>query len=49
MILLTAMIGELVLTLRTRPGIKKQVIAKQVSRKREDSVEIKKITPGAGV
>ncbi len=49
MILLTAMIGAIVLTLRTRPGIKKQVIAKQVSRKREDSVEIKKITPGAGV
>ncbi|MBL41565.1 MAG: NADH:ubiquinone oxidoreductase subunit J [Rhodospirillaceae bacterium] len=49
LILLTAMIGAIVLTLRSRPGIKKQVIAKQVSRKREDSVEIKKVTPGAGV
>ena len=45
LILLTAMIGAIVLTLRSRPGIKKQVIAKQVSRKREDSVEIKKVTP----
>ena len=49
LILLTAMIGAIVLTLRTRPGVKKQIISKQVSRKREDSVEIKKVTPGAGV
>ena len=49
LILLTAMIGAIVLTLRSRPGVKKQIITKQVSRKREDSVEIKKVTPGAGV
>ncbi|MAR78870.1 MAG: NADH:ubiquinone oxidoreductase subunit J [Rhodospirillaceae bacterium] len=49
LILLTAMIGAIVLTLRSRPGVKKQIITKQVLRKREDSVEIKKVTPGTGV
>jgi len=49
MILLTAMIGAIVLTLRSRPNVKKQNIAKQVDRKREDSVELKKVSPGAGV
>ena len=49
MILLTAMIGAIVLTLRQRPGVKKQKIYKQVSRKREDSVEIKKVNTGSGI
>lgn len=49
MILLTAMIGAIVLTLRQRPGAKKQKIYRQVSRKREDSVEIKKVNSGSGI
>lgn len=49
MILLVAMIGAIVLTLRTRPGVKKQRIADQVGRARSASVELKKIRPGQGV
>ena len=47
-ILLVAMIGAIVLTHRTRPGVKKQKIADQVSRRREDVVEIRKIPSGTG-
>lgn len=49
MILLVAMIGAIVLTLRTRPGVKKQRISDQVGRARSASVELKKIRPGQGV
>ena len=49
MILLVAMVGAIVLTLRTRPGVKKQRIADQVGRARSASVELKKIRPGQGV
>jgi NADH-quinone oxidoreductase subunit J len=37
-ILLVAMIGAIVLTLRQRTGVRKQVIAHQIARKREDSI-----------
>ncbi len=40
MVLLVAMIGAIVLTLRGRPGVKRQSIAAQVSRRREDVVAI---------
>ena len=49
MILLIAMIGAIVLTLRQRPGVRKQVIAKQLARRREDAVELKKVQPGQGI
>jgi len=49
LILLVAMIGAIVLTLRSREGVKRQRIGAQVSRSREDSVEIKHIQPGSGV
>ena len=49
MILLVAMIGAIVLTLRQRPGVRKQNIATQLARRREDAVELKKIQPGQGV
>ena len=49
MLLLIAMVGSIVLTLRKRTGVRKQSIAAQVSRSREDSVEIKKVEPGQGV
>ena len=48
-ILLVAMIGAIVLTLRHRPGVRRQRIAKQVSRKRSDSVELVDVKPGQGV
>ncbi len=42
-ILLVAMIGAIVLTLRKREGVLRQNISKQLDRKREDSIEIVKI------
>ncbi len=49
LILLVAMIGAIVLTLRSREGVKRQRIGAQISRSREDSVEIKHVEPGSGV
>lgn len=40
LILLVAMIGAIVLTLRAREGVKRQNVVKQVSRTREESIEI---------
>ena len=49
LILLIAMIGAIVLTLRQREGVRRQRIARQVGRRRADSVEIKKVQPGQGI
>ena len=49
LILLVAMIGAIVLTLRHRPDVKRQNIAKQVRRKREDAVELRDVEPGQGI
>ncbi len=49
LILLVAMIGAICLTLRKRSGVRRQKISDQISRSREDSVEIKHVTPGSGV
>ena len=48
-ILLVAMIGAIVLTLRSRDGVKRQRIARQVSRTREEAVEVRRVEPGSGV
>jgi len=48
LILLVAMIGAIVLTLRHKPNVKRQVIAHQVARTRETGVELKKVEPGQG-
>ncbi|MBY0423517.1 MAG: NADH-quinone oxidoreductase subunit J, partial [Parvularculaceae bacterium] len=48
-ILLVAMIGAIVLTFRTRKGIKTQDPARQVARQRHEGVEIKKVPTGQGV
>jgi len=48
-ILLIAMIGAIVLTLRQREGVRKQRIAVQLARRREDAVEVKKVQPRSGV
>ena len=47
-ILLIAMVGAIVLTLRERGGIRRQRISTQIGRTREESVEIKKISPRSG-
>ncbi len=49
LILLVAMIGAIVLTLRHRPDVRRQNISEQINRKREDSVELIKVRPGEGV
>jgi NADH-quinone oxidoreductase subunit J len=48
-ILLVAMIGAIVLTLRHREGVRKQRIYKQVSRTREESVMLVSVKSGEGV
>lgn len=48
-ILLVAMIGAIVLTHRKRSGVRRQNINEQVSRRREDVVEIRNIAPGQGI
>ena len=47
--LLVAMIGAIVLTHRSREGVRKQRIPAQVGRLREQSVEIVKVRSGEGV
>ena len=49
LILLVAMIGAIVLTLRSRDGVRRQKIGQQVTRRREASVELIKVRPGEGV
>jgi len=49
LILLVAMIGAIVLTLRERPGVKRQNIAAQTSRRREDAYEKVAVEPGKGI
>jgi NADH-quinone oxidoreductase subunit J len=49
LVLFVAMIGAIVLTLRRRPGVKKQDIAAQVGRRRSEGVELKDIRPGQGL
>ncbi len=49
MILLVAMIGAIVLTLRQRPGVRRQNISAQVNRPRSDAVEIVPVSSGQGV
>ena len=49
MVLLVAMIGAIVLTLRHREGVKRQNIGQQVARTREDAVELKDVKPGQGL
>ncbi|MCP1335601.1 NADH-quinone oxidoreductase subunit J [Futiania mangrovi] len=48
-ILLIAMIGAIVLTLRHREGVRRQNISVQVLRRREEAVELKNIKPGQGI
>jgi NADH-quinone oxidoreductase subunit J len=49
MILLVAMIGAIILTFRERKGVKRQDVAAQVARKREDAAEVVKVPTGKGI
>jgi NADH-quinone oxidoreductase subunit J len=48
MILLVAMIGAIVLTLRHRPGVRRQSISRQVARNPASAMELKDVKPGEG-
>ncbi|MCH8861795.1 MAG: NADH-quinone oxidoreductase subunit J [Proteobacteria bacterium] len=49
LVLLVAMIGAIVLTHRKRPGVKRQVIADQISRTAKDAIEVVKVKSGEGI
>jgi NADH-quinone oxidoreductase subunit J len=49
LVLLVAMIGAIVLTLRTREGVRRQKVADQVGRTRADAVEVKDVPVGKGI
>ncbi|HJQ58371.1 MAG TPA: NADH-quinone oxidoreductase subunit J, partial [Vineibacter sp.] len=48
MVLLVAMIGAIVLTLRSRPGVRRQRVADQIGRRREEAVVLVKARIGEG-
>jgi NADH-quinone oxidoreductase subunit J len=48
-ILLIAMVGAIVLTLRSREGVRRQRIAMQVARRREEALDVVKVRPREGV
>jgi len=49
MVLLVAMIGAIVLTHRSRPGVRKQRIGEQVARRPSDTIEVRKVPTGGGI
>jgi NADH-quinone oxidoreductase subunit J len=49
MVLLVAMVGAIVLTLRQREGVKRQSASAQVGRRRAEAVELRKVRPGEGL
>jgi NADH-quinone oxidoreductase subunit J len=49
LILLVAMVGAIVLTLRHKTGVKRQNIADQVARGPATAIEIRKVKPGEGI
>lgn len=49
LVLLVAMIGAIVLTLRERPGVRRQNISLQLARTRGQAVEVVKVPPRQGV
>ena len=49
LVLLVAMIGAIVLTLRHKPGVRRQNIADQVARSPKTGMELVQIKPGEGI
>jgi len=49
LVLLVAMIGSIVLTHRSRPGVHKQVIVNQLARHPKDTIEMHSVEPGKGI
>jgi NADH-quinone oxidoreductase subunit J len=49
LVLLVAMIGAIVLTMRRRPGVRKQKISEQVNRSAKDTVTVVQVQSGKGL
>jgi NADH-quinone oxidoreductase subunit J len=49
LVLLVAMIGAIVLTLRHKPNVKRQNIADQVARTKATAIEVRRVRPGQGI
>ncbi|MDA0240570.1 MAG: NADH-quinone oxidoreductase subunit J [Proteobacteria bacterium] len=49
LVLLVAMIGAIVLTHRSRPGVRKQNISDQLARDPKETIEIRKVQSGSGI
>ena len=49
LVLFVAMIGAIVLTLRHKPGLKRQSIPRQVARRPATSIEVRKVETGKGI
>ncbi|MBV8191034.1 MAG: NADH-quinone oxidoreductase subunit J [Alphaproteobacteria bacterium] len=49
LVLLVAMIGAIVLTLRRRPGVRRQRISEQLYRPKEQAITVVKVPTGGGV
>jgi NADH-quinone oxidoreductase subunit J len=49
LILLVAMVGAIVLTLRHKEGVKRQSIAAQVARTPATAIEVRRVEPGRGI
>lgn len=49
LVLLVAMVGAIMLTLRKRPATKRQKVADQLARRPEDTLEIRKVPVGGGI
>jgi NADH-quinone oxidoreductase subunit J len=49
LVLLVAMVGAIVLTLRHKEGVKRQNIAEQVARTPATAIEVRQVKPGQGI
>jgi NADH-quinone oxidoreductase subunit J len=49
LVLLVAMVGAIVLTLRHKPNVKRQNVGDQVARSKETAIEVVKVQPGQGI
>jgi NADH-quinone oxidoreductase subunit J len=49
LVLLVAMIGAIVLTLRHKPNVKRQNVAQQVARNKQSAMDVVKVRPGQGL
>ena len=48
-VLLVAMIGAIVLTLRQRAGVRRQKVGDQIARTRDEAVTVVKVPVGGGI